>query len=635
MDWVILAGNVGQEAPWTQGVPRPLLPLPGTTLIEALLAGATERRCGSLTVCANGRTELIAERLAQSADISPPVTFMKDNLPLGTAGCLKACEKRLTGGPIFVSGASVWLADDPEWMLAQHRAQRNALTVFCTYEADIDGIKTGAFFRPAGIFCCDPLVLDLIRPHGFQDIKEQLIPALQRAGHRVGAVTLREPTCEVLDWSTYLDVLGQSLSDRRFDTRKYRKITPDVWCGEDVTIADDARVVGPAFLGHGCRLDSASVVIGPTLLGANTHIEEGAWLVRGVAPANATITRGSCITDRFIAPPRVPGPGSHTIDRTASDASIWKDSPTEDRPTAIDACACGMQRSCVAALAVVGAFIWAFWHTLTDLWQVWQGSDDYSAGMLVGPAALYMMLTRRAAIKASAVRAAPLCVGVFAVGVAIHLAGTYYLYRSIENIGMLVSAHGLVLGLLGTAGYRRVWYPMAFLTLMLPLPVRVHEVVMLRLQTLGARCAGTVLELIGVPVVRQGNVLEVAQHSVAVAEACSGLRMAIAFLVVCGVLAFVMRRPVWQKVVILLSSIPIAIACNVLRIVSAAYFYSAGYDRLAEGVFHDTAGLLMIPVALTLLFIELRVLSNLMLPREAVAMLVDGTDPGQMAPERP
>ena len=560
---------------------------------------------------------------------------MKDNLPLGTAGCLKACEQRLTGGPIFVAGASVWLADDPEWMLEQHRAQGNALTVFCTYEADIDGIKTGTFFRPAGVFCCDPIVLDFIRPHGFQDIKEQLIPALQRAGHRVGAVTLRQPTCEVLDWSAYLDVLGQSLSDRRFDTRQYRKITPDVWCGENVTIADDARVVGPVFLGHGCRLDSRSVVIGPTLLGSGTHVEEGAWLVRGVAPANATITRGSCITDRIIATPRVPAPSPRPSDRLTRGESAQKASPEAGTPTAVDTYRYGMPRPYIAAFAVVSAFIWAFWHTLTDLWQVWLGSGDYSAGVLVAPAALYMMVTRRTTIKATALPTAPLGVIVFAVGVAIHLSGAFYLYRSLENIGMLISAHGLVLGLLGAAGYRQVWYPMAFLSLMLPLPVRIHDSVMLWLQDVGARCAGTILELIGVPVVRQGNVLEVAQHSVAVAEACSGLRMAVAFLIVCGVLAFVVRRPRWQKIAILLSSVPIAILCNVVRIVSAAYFYSVGYDRLAEGVFHDTAGLLMIPVALTLLVIELRVLSNLTLPREAVAMLVDGTDPRHTAPERP
>lgn len=272
---------------------------------------------------------------------------------------------------------------------------------------------------------------------------------------------------------------------------------------------------------------------------------------------------------------------------------------------------------------------------MTDLFEVLQTNPDFSAGFLVPFAALYMVAARRGEYAWLPRSFWPLGVAVFGVGWTVNVFGDYFRYSSLENLGMVICANGMVMSFVGRAIYGRIWLPFAFLFLMLPLPHSIHSAVMLPLQGLGAKLSATVLETFGIPVVRYGNVVEVAGHKIAVAEACSGLRMVLAFLIVTGVIVYLVDRPRWQKLLVLFSSVPIALACNVARIVAAAFLYRIGQPWLAQGAYHDGIGLVMMPVAIGLVLLEFWVLSNLLVvPPQAVAALADRVDRPQMAPGR-
>lgn len=635
MDRVILAGNVGHQARWVGGLPRPLLPLPGRTLIDALLASFGHSPEGSCTICTIGRSDLLARHLDGQNALDTAVGFFKDNVPRGTAGCLKACESHLSGETILVAGGAVWLEDDPSWMLEQHRSQGNALTVFCTHDPTMANGGGRRLTRPAGVYCCEPEVLSFICPNGYQDLKEQLIPELKGAGLRVGAVNLRGTTFEVLDWQSYLRVLGHVLTTQRFKIQGFRQLAPDIWCGEGTEIAPQARIVGPALLGRNCRIEDEAVIIGPAMLGDECRVANGSWLVRVVASAYVHCPANASLTDQVVS--------RHEPARPMSQRVLYRDprvapSVPDARSDARTSPAVGSLRS-LAGVLVPGAmlatlFVWAFWHTVTDLWQTWRTNADYSAGQLVPLAAAYMLATRRTLLRKLGLNPAPLGLAVFAVGLATSLLGGYYLYESLENVGMLICANGLIIGLIGWSAYRLIWHPLVFLFLMFPLPNRIHDAVMLPLQGAGAQLSAAILEMVGVPAMRYGNVLEVTGHRIAVAEACSGLRMALAFLIVTGVFIYVIRRPWWHKLVVLLSSIPIAVVCNVVRIVAAAYLYDIGYGWLGRGIFHDAAGLLMVPLALCLVWLELWLLSNLIVPNGTVAAVVKRVDQPSVASGR-
>lgn len=619
MDVVLLAGSVGPDPAWTQGTPRPLLPLPGTTVVGALLSKLRAAFAGSCIVCANGETGLLKSQLAKDPELLPDVQFLQDRIPLGTAGCIKACEPRLHGDVIFVAGSSVWLEDDPSWMVEQHLAQGNALTVFCRLDSagrQVPGHPDG-LLKPIGLYCCDPVVMEAIPARGYRDLKEQLVPALQRAGHRVGSVILRGQTREISDWEGYLHCVNRTLAHSQL--AGYRQLTPDIWCGNDVTIADDARIVGPALLGHGCTVSEGALVIGPALLGDGSVVGKHSRAMRVIAPYGTRISEGETIADRLFQPETA----TPTITGTGAVSSRIPDHPgLAPRPLAPPTRLPSLRlpslrgagvRALAATGAVAASFVWAFWHSFADLWSIWQTRADYGAGQLVPLAAVYMIGARARPAGIPALTFAPWGLAVFGIGLAANLLGSYYLYASLENLSLVICANGLAMTLLGWHGYKRIAFPLLFLLLMIPLPGRLHDAVMIPLQGLGAMLSAGILEIVGMPVLRYGHVLDIGGHQIAVAEACNGLRMALAFLMVASVVAFMVRRPTWQKATLMLSSIPIAIACNVVRIVVTASLYGTDYEWMAEGHTHEIAGLLMMPAAICLILLELRLLSKVTL----------------------
>ena len=105
-----------------------------------------------------------------------------------------------------------------------------------------------------------------------------------------------------------------------------------------------------------------------------------------------------------------------------------------------------------------------------------------------------------------------------------------------------------------------------------------------------------------------------------VAEACSGLRMLTAFVIVAAVLAYVVNRPRWQKLVLIISSIPVAILCNIARVVVTALLFQVAGSDVAEKFFHDFAGWAMMPLAVLILVGELWIMSRLVIEDEGTTM---------------
>lgn len=301
VDVVILAGTIGNDAPWTRGTPRALLPLAGTTVIDALLARIESVNAASRTICANGHTSLFRTLLTGDGTAASRFGFVNDSVPLGPAGCLKACQPRLGGRTILLSGASVWLEDDPTWMVAEHQASGNALTVFCAAASHDDLGGARRVLRPTGVYCCDPVVMDYINTVGFQDVKEQLIPALRKQGLHVGVVTLRKPAFEITEWSSYIRAVGRAIAGLSGTLPGYRPLTPDVWCGRNVQIAANARIVGPVMLGRNCRVEEGAVIIGPTMLGNESRVGKQAWVMHAVSAGAANLPPGIRVVDELLS----------------------------------------------------------------------------------------------------------------------------------------------------------------------------------------------------------------------------------------------------------------------------------------------------------------------------------------------
>jgi exosortase len=147
---------------------------------------------------------------------------------------------------------------------------------------------------------------------------------------------------------------------------------------------------------------------------------------------------------------------------------------------------------------------------------------------------------------------------------------------------------------------------------MVPLPGQLHNLISGPLQRIATAGAVFLLELFGSVVTRDGNVITLNGNTpLAVAEACSGLRMLTAFVVVGCVFAHGMKRTLPQKALIVFSAVPVAILCNLIRLVITAHLFCHVDSATAEKFFHDFAGWFMMPLAIGLLLIETWVFSHL------------------------
>ena len=258
----------------------------------------------------------------------------------------------------------------------------------------------------------------------------------------------------------------------------------------------------------------------------------------------------------------------------------------------------------IFALTVVT--LWAYWPVITDLFDEWQSDDDYSAGQLVPITALFLIWKERKKLKESTL--SPFWYGIillFAAHAA-RLYGLIYMYESAERYSLVLMIAGLVLTVAGIDVFKRTFWIILFLFLMVPFPGQIHNLISGPLQKIATSGSVFMLEAFGANVSRQGNVVSLNRGTtMAVEEACSGLRMLTAFIIVSAFIAYMVKRSRFQKAFVLFSSIPIAVMCNIIRLCVTAVLFMLVSSQAAEKFFHDFAGVTMMPAAVIIIFFEL------------------------------
>jgi exosortase len=282
----------------------------------------------------------------------------------------------------------------------------------------------------------------------------------------------------------------------------------------------------------------------------------------------------------------------------------------------------------LVTLALLAITAWAYWPTMVSLFKDWQRSDDYSAGQLVPLVALFFIWVERKRLKTCRPKPFWWGVALLVLAQAARAFGLLFMFESAERYSLVLTLAGLVLMVAGLQVFRNVLWILLFLFLMVPLPGRVHNMISGPLQRMATSGSVFVLEALLGRVSQQGNVMMVHGESLGVAEACSGLRMLTAFVMVSAFIAYMIKRSRLQKVTLLLSSIPVAVICNILRIVVTAILMLVASAEVAQRFFHDFAGLVMMPAAVMLMFGELWLMKKLVAP-EADPRQVEAVEPAK------
>jgi exosortase len=269
--------------------------------------------------------------------------------------------------------------------------------------------------------------------------------------------------------------------------------------------------------------------------------------------------------------------------------------------------------------ALLGSLlVWAYWPTIQEMVERWTSDPQYSHGYLVPLFSVVLLWLRRSEIQGSQLVSTWWGVAILVAGLALWGAGTYFFVPWVGAISLLVSLAGLAATLGGWPALRWSWQAIAFLGFMVPLPYRLHTAMGGALQKLAAKASTYLLQTFGAPAIVEGNLILVNDVKLGIVEACSGLGMLVTFFALSTALAMLLRSAEWWKrLIIVVSAAPVAVAANVVRITATGLLFNAGHDGMARVVFHDIAGLLMMPLALAILFWELHVLRRLVVERKS------------------
>jgi exosortase len=274
----------------------------------------------------------------------------------------------------------------------------------------------------------------------------------------------------------------------------------------------------------------------------------------------------------------------------------------------------------------VAAFLYLYATVLPPLIAYWLDDPNYSHGFLVPGLSAYFVWERRQTL--ARLRPQPHWGGLvllwFGLGLLLlgHLGAELFLMRS----SMVVVLTALVWYLLGRPYVHALAFPLVFLFFMIPLPAIVLNTITLPLQLLATQVSTFALQLVQLPVYREGNIIYLPHTTLEVAEACSGLSSLVSLLALAVVLAYITQRCLSIRWILVLSAIPIALVANAFRIWATGVLAHRYGPHTAEGFYHTFAGWLVFVVALVLLLGEGALLSFV---RRAWKRLGGGADSGQ------
>lgn len=244
---------------------------------------------------------------------------------------------------------------------------------------------------------------------------------------------------------------------------------------------------------------------------------------------------------------------------------------------------------------------------------VWQWWDDpnYSHGFLIPIFSAYLVWTQRKKIQGLTARPHNGGLLLILIGLASYYVGTLGAELFTTRASFIVVLAGLVLFLGGVEYLKGLAFPLGYLIFMIPLPAIVFNAIAFPLQMLASWLGTWFMQSIGIPVLREGNLLYIPSMTMEVVEACSGIRSLISLLALATVFAYFSTKGVWKRLVLVASAVPIALLANALRVAGMGALAHWVSVEAAEGFFHLFSGWAIFLFAMALLVVEVFLLNRL------------------------
>jgi len=263
------------------------------------------------------------------------------------------------------------------------------------------------------------------------------------------------------------------------------------------------------------------------------------------------------------------------------------------------------------AIAAVLASAATFSAALLELVHRWNSQEEYSHGFLIPIISAWLLWARRDALRVSIGPPSVTGVALVVLAIVMGIVGELSAIWILSQVGFVLALMGIVLTIGGYSLLRVAFIPLVYLLFAIPLPYFIDAVLTLKLQLISSALGVFFINLFQIPVYLDGNVIDMGTYKLQVVEACSGLRYLYPLLSLSFLAAYLFHAPLWQRAVVFLSSIPIAIGMNGFRIGMVGFLVDRWGTRMAEGALHFFEGWVIFLACSALLAVEMYLLARL------------------------
>lgn len=266
----------------------------------------------------------------------------------------------------------------------------------------------------------------------------------------------------------------------------------------------------------------------------------------------------------------------------------------------------------VTLLAVT---LWLYWSTLSRLLVQWRQDENFQHGWIVPLFSAFVIWQERKRLARIPPRASWLGLVLMVGAEALLITGQLGVELYTQRTSLLFLMAGGVILFAGWEFFRALLFPWAFLFLMIPIPTILFNHITFPLQILASKVAAAALPVFGVPVLRSGNIMDLASRQLEVADACSGIRSLMSLGTLAIIYGYLVEKRMWLRWLLVFASVPIAVAANSLRVVSTGLMVQYWTPDASEGRFHSAWGLFVFVISLLMLY-GLHVLISWIFPYE-------------------
>ena len=269
--------------------------------------------------------------------------------------------------------------------------------------------------------------------------------------------------------------------------------------------------------------------------------------------------------------------------------------------------------SCVP---LVAALAWSYLPAIEQMVRRWSQDPQYTHGYVVPVFAAIVLWFRRDRFPGVSSRGCWWGLPLLLLAGVLRLTGALFAFEWLDAGSLVPALIGILMLTLGAPVVRWGVPGIVFLLFILPWPWQFDLILTYPLRQVATLCSTYALQTAGIPALARGNIIVINELEVGVVEACSGLGMLMTFFALSTAVAFVIQRPVWERLVLFASAVPIGVLMNVVRITLTVFLMRVVGEEIANVVFHDVAGWVMMPMALVVLWLELLWLGRLWRPAE-------------------